>query len=222
MATHVRSLLVRGNKKLSQGIFHFDIPAGRTCPGKSRLCSAKCYAQKSRYAFPQVIERLAWNHEQSKLATFADRMVDELYRKGVLLMRWHCAGDVYSPTYARKMLEVMSRSDHTTFWFYTRSWRVETIFPLLKAISFLPNCKVWFSADCETGFPPEVPTNVRVAWMATEEDEDTQDAELVFLDPPLRTQRFTLPLVGTVCPTELPDGNPKGTTCATCRLCWRD
>jgi hypothetical protein len=113
--------------------------------------------------FPQVQERLSWNHEQSKRPDFVDRMVEELYRKGVLLMRWHCAGDVYSPTYGRKMLEVIGRSEHTTFWFYTRSWCVPTIFPILKAISFLPNCKVWFSADWETGFPPEVLENVRVA-----------------------------------------------------------
>jgi hypothetical protein len=120
------------------------------------------------------------------------------------------------------MLEVMSRSDHTTFWFYTRSWRVPTIFPLLKAISFLPNCKVWFSADCETGYPSEVPDGVRVAWMMTDEEQDTEDAELIFLLPSLRTGRIALPLAGTVCPSETPEGKQKGTTCASCRLCWRD
>lgn len=219
MAT-VRPLLVMGNDKLSQGVFHFDLPAIRTCPGKSKLCSGFCYATRSRFAFPQVQERLAWNFEQSKRSDFVDRMASELFRKGVLLMRWHCAGDVYSPTYARKLLEVMSRTDHTTFWFYTRSWRVETIFPLLKAMSFLKNCKVWFSADCETGYPPEVPENVRVAWMQTEEDEDTQASELIFRVPELR--RTPLPLLGTVCPPETPEGKKKGVTCATCRLCWRD
>jgi hypothetical protein len=218
----VRPLLVAGNDKLSQGVFHFDLPAIRTCPGRSKLCSGGCYATKSRYVFPQVIERLAWNHEQSKRTDFVDRMVNELYRKGVLLMRWHCAGDVYSPTYARKMLDVIGRSEHTTFWFYTRSWRVPTIFPLLKAISFKPNCKVWFSADAETGRPVEVPEGVRVAWMQTEEGEDTQASELIFLLPKLRTERIALPLVGTVCPPETPQGKARGTTCATCRRCWRD
>ena len=62
------------------------------------------------------------------------------------------------------MLEVIARSEHTQFWLYTRSWRVPTIFPVLKAISVLPNCKVWFSADAEAS-PAEVPDNVRVAWM---------------------------------------------------------
>lgn len=217
----VGPLLVQGNDKLSAGVFHFDLTAVRTCPDRSKLCSGLCYANRSRYLFPQVQGRLAWNFEQAKRTDFVDRVCDELYRKGVLLMRWHCAGDVYSPTYARKMLEVISRSDHTTFWFYTRSWRVPTIFPLLKAISFLPNCKVWFSADCETGYPPDVPDGVRVAWMMTEEEQSTEDAELVFLLPSLRTGRIALPLVGTVCPSETPEGKRKGTTCATRRLCWK-
>lgn len=210
-----------GNDKLSQAVYHFDLPALRTCPGKTKLCSGVCYANRSRYLFPQVQQRLAWNHEQSKRGDFVDRLTDELYRKGVLLMRWHCAGDVYSPTYARKMLEVIGRSEHTTFWFYTRSWRVPPIFPVLKAISALPNCKVWFSADCETGYPPEVPENVRVAWMQTEEDEDAEAAELIFLLPHLRRVKLPLPMLGTVCPAETPEGKEKGTTCATCRICWK-
>jgi hypothetical protein len=217
----IRSLLVQGNEKLSPGAFHFDLPPIRSCPGRSKLCSTHCYARRSRYAFPQVVDRLAWNFEQAKRSDFVDRMSAELYRKGVLLMRWHCAGDVFSPAYARKMLEVMARSEHTQFWFYTRSWRVDTIFPVLKAISALPNAKVWFSADAETGYPAEVPDNIRVAWMMTEEAEDTQEADLIFLLPKLRKEPIPLPMVGTVCPTETPKGKAKGTTCATCRLCWK-
>ena len=33
-----------------------------------------------------VQERLLWNYSQSKRTDFADRMVSELYRKGVLVM----------------------------------------------------------------------------------------------------------------------------------------
>ncbi len=216
-----RALLAQGNEKLSAGVFHFDLPAVRACPGKSRLCSSVCYATKGRYAFPQVRRRLAWALEQSKRRDFVDRLCRELYRKGVLLMRWHCAGDVYSPAYARKMLEVMARSDHTAFWLYTRSWRVPTIAPLVRAMAALPNCQVWLSADAETGDPPEVPANARVAWMATREDDDTSRAQLVFLDRPLR-KRIPLGMADKVCPTETPLGKERGTSCATCRFCWRD
>lgn len=214
----VRPLLVAGNDKLSAGVWHFDVPAKKCCPGRSQLCSRHCYAARNRFEYPQVKERLAWNFEQSKRSDFVDRMVDEMYRKGVILMRWFVSGDLYSPTMARKVLEIMGRSTHTTAWLYTRSWRVEKIFPVIKALSFLPNMHVWLSADKETGRPPEVPEHCRVAWMQTEVEEDTRGADLVFLVPHLR--RIELPMVGTVCPTETPEGKARGTSCATCRVCW--
>lgn len=217
MSRVIRPLLVAGNEKLSAGVFHFDIPAVQTCPGRSALCESRCYANRGRFVFPQVQERLEWNYAQSKRADFVDRMADELYRKGILLMRWHVAGDIYSPAYARKMLEVIGRSRHCTFWFYTRSWRVPTIFPVIRAISIMPNCKVWLSADSETGYPDEVPEGCRVAWMQTDELDGCEDADLVFLDRPLR--KVTLPMA-QVCPAETPLGKERGTTCATCRTCW--
>ena len=115
------------------------------------------------------------------------------------------------------MLEVIGRSPHCAFWLYTRSWRVPAIFPLIRAMSIMPNCQVWLSADAQTGAPPEVPDGCRVAWMQTGVGEDTRAADLVFLDRPLR--RLALPLAN-VCPTETPSGRERGTTCATCRLCW--
>ena len=217
-----RGLLVAGNEKLSAQAFHFDLPAGRTCPGRSRLCHGRCYARRGRYAFPQVQERLNWCFEQSKRDDFVGKMTDELYRKGVLLMRWHCAGDVYSPAYARKMLEVMEKSEHTSFWLYSRSWRVATICPILKDMAALNNCKLWFSVDAETGYPEEVPENVRVAWLQTEDGEDLEDADLVFLDLPLRKRPIPLTVLEKVCPAEIPEGKKKGVTCATCRYCWVD
>ena len=92
-----RGLLTQANQKLGDTLFHFDLPAVATCPGRSSLCESKCYARKSRFLFPQVQQRLAWNYEQCKRKDFTDRMVRELYRKGVLVCRWHVSGDVFSP-----------------------------------------------------------------------------------------------------------------------------
>jgi hypothetical protein len=217
----LRPLLVIGNEKLSESVAHFDLPAIRSCPGKSRLCSKLCYATKRRYKFPQVKERLEWAFAQSKRRDFADRMVNEIYRKGITLMRWHCSGDVFSPGYARKMLEVIGRSSHCTFWAYTRSWRVPTIFPLLKAISLMPNMTLWLSCDSETGYPPEVPDHARVCWMQTEEEEVVEKAELVFLDTSLRKLSLPLAVMDKVCPAETSEGQKRGVTCATCTTCFK-
>jgi Gene product 88 len=210
-----------GNDKLSPSVAHFDLPAGITCPGKSKLCYRRCYARRNRFAYPQVRERMRWSYEQSKRGDFALRMSDELYRMGIILMRWHVSGDIYSPGYARKMLEIVGRSLHTTFWLYTRSWRVKAIFPLVKALSLMPNMKLWLSADAETGYPDEVPAHARVAWMQVQPGEDVSDADLVFLDHPLRKQRIPLDLIDKVCPAETPAGKVRGTSCATCRICWQ-
>jgi protein gp88 len=217
----IRPLLVLGNDKLSPSVAHFDLPAGLTCPGKSKLCYRRCYARHNRFAYPQVQERLRWCYEQSKRGDFVNRMVGELYRKGIVIMRWHVSGDIFSQAYARKMLEIIGRSPHTTFWAYTRSWRVASIAPILQAISFMPNMKLWFSADMETGYPENIPDGVRVAWMQTLAAENTEDADLIFLDYPLRRQSLPLHVIDKVCPVEKPDGKKKGITCATCRFCWK-
>lgn len=221
MRTSQRSLCAPGNDKLSKSVFHFDLPAGLTCPGKSELCSSKCYARKGRFNFPQVQDRLNWCYEQSKRDDFVDRMVEEIYRNGILLMRWHCSGDVYSPAYARKVYDVIESSRHCEFWLYTRSWTVRTFDEVLDDISSLQNVKLWFSADNETGLPKAMPSNVRVAWLQTKWDEESLEADLIFLDHPLRKQIPPHEFVEKICPTETEAGKEQGISCATCGLCWR-
>jgi hypothetical protein len=215
----IRGLLVQGNDKLAAGIWHFDLMPIRTCPGRSKKCSGVCYARRGHFHLPQVKERLDWSFEQSKRPDFAEKMIDELYRKGVLVMRWHVAGDIYSPAYARKMFEVMKDSPQCSFFFYTRSWRVEKIEPEIRAITFLPNVKVWYSADEETDVPANLPQEVRVAWMQAKMDDEPPEADLIFRVPSLR--KMPLPLAVTVCPTETEAGKDRGTTCSTCGICWR-
>ncbi len=219
----MRALLVMGNDKLSPQVAHFDLPAGGSCcPGKSKLCHKRCYARRSRFTFPQVQARLRWNYQQAQRADFVPRMVNELFRRGIVLMRWHVSGDVSSPAYARKMLEIMGQSQHTSFWAYTRSWRVKAIYPILKAMSFMPNMKLWFSVDAETGYPEEIPQGVRLAYLQADAEEEAEDADLVFLDRPLRAERLPLAVLSKVCPTDTPAGKHRGVTCATCQFCWRD
>lgn len=218
MAAHVRGLLVQSNQKLGGSVYHFDLPAVRTCPGRSKLCERSCYARSGRFVFPQVIERLNWCLEQSKRDDFSGRMTDELYRKGVLVMRWHVSGDIGTPCYARKILEVANASPQVTFWCYTRSWRVPPIAEVLWEIAALDNFCLWLSADDETGYPPLVPEGVRVAWMQTDETPDR--ADLVFATRPVRKDgaRINLDLI---CPTELDAGKRAGTTCSSCQFCFR-
>lgn len=222
MSATVRSLLVQGNDKLSQAIFHWDLPAALTCPGSTELCRSRCYSLRGRYLFPQVQERLQFCYEMSKRKDFASLMIEEIRRKGAAFVcRIHCAGDYYNARYVRKWIEIVSACNTTRFFGYSRSWRVQAVYPALAELSQLPNMQLFFSTDAETGEPPELPPGVKVAHMMTDREETIPEVDLVFLDYPLRkeaTERIGLTLV---CPHEVGDNRLNGTNCGTCGFCWR-
>jgi hypothetical protein len=219
VAKVIRPLLVVSNDKLGGSVWHFDLPAVKTCPGRSKLCTSHCYARRSRFVFPQVQDRLTWCFEQSKRKDFAAILTDELYRKGVLLCRLHVSGDVYSPAYARKLLAVVQASPQVTFWMYTRSYRVPQIAEVLWELAACENFSLWLSADDETGYPPCVPERVRVAWMQT--GESPEQADLVFATKEVRKDATRISL-DLLCPAETDAGKRAGTTCSSCQFCWRE
>lgn len=76
---------------------------------------------------PNVKRRLEWCLMQSKRADFARRMIAEIKRKGVLVLRIHCAGDFMNEEYAEKWLSIMKACPRVRFYFYSRSWRIPEI-----------------------------------------------------------------------------------------------
>ena len=218
MSGVVRGLFTQSNQKLGKSVFHFDLPAGKvSCPGRTPTCSSECYAQRGRFNFPQVQDRLRYNLWASKRDDFVPRAVSELYRKGALAVRWMVSGDVYSPAFARKLVAITSATPFAVHWLYTRSWRIPAIESVLRDLAQVENVSVWYSADQDAA-PMDVPPRVRVAYMkADEQDYPAGNADLVFLVQKLR--RVTLPLAN-VCVQETPAGREAGVTCATCQLCF--
>ncbi len=210
----VRPLLSVGNGKLGSSIYHFDLPAVRTCPGRSAVCEQACYATQGRFVFPQVRERLAWCYQQSRRGDFAPRLVQEIRRKGVLVVRLHVSGDFYDAAYAAKWLAVMRQCPRVRFYFYTRSWRVPGIAAVLEQMAALRCCRAWYSIDHATGVPERVPAGVRLAYLQVTEGERPELVDLLFRVRRLRRQ--ALPLV---CPHETPQG--RETNCGHCGRCWR-
>ncbi len=219
MAT-VRALLALGNAKLGRAIHHFDLPAVQTCPGRSAVCESVCYARSGRFHSDLVRERLRWCLRQSQRADFADRMVSEVRRKGALVVRVHVSGDFYDAEYAQKWLAVFRRCRAATFYFYSRSWRVAGIEPVLAAMAALENVRAWYSADADTGLPDPLPPGARVAWLQAAANDPVL-GDLVFRDRPVRAElrpRFGLPVV---CPNETPAGRRAEVNCGNCGHCWR-
>jgi hypothetical protein len=215
--SNVLNLLQQGNTKLGENIYHFSIPAWQTCPGRSAACRA-CYAMQGRYRIHMVQDALQRCYQASLEEDFAQRMIREVHRRWCRVVRIHVAGDYFSAEYAEKWLEIIRRCPDTTFYAYTRSWRVADIFSVLVEMASLDNFRLWFSADSDTGTPPVV-EGVRVAWMMQTAEELIEDADLIFRDKPLRQEKVRRIGLTLVCPTE--SGSDTYTDCGVCKFCWR-
>lgn len=202
----MRHLLQLGNKKLGEGIHSWSLPAIETCPGRSDICQASCYATKGKFLYPVVKDKLKWNLEQAHREDFTLRMIAEIQSRGPLVVRVHVSGDFFSKDYAIKWLLVMEECLTTRFYWYSRSWRVPEIRPVLEHMARRSNCTGWMSTDAETG-----PTKGKQAYLQTAADDLPEKADVVFRVRKLRR----LPALPIVCPAE----TQKGGTCGTCQRC---
>jgi hypothetical protein len=145
-------------------------------------------------------------------------MVAEIAANAVRTLRVHVAGDFWSAAYAKAWLAIARRCPDTRFFVFTRSWRVPAIRPVLEELARLPNVRLFWSLDAATGLPGRVPPQVRLAYMALDEDDlPPLDADLVFVDAPLRRERRVRMAGVLVCPME--NGTGWHGTCEKCRLC---
>jgi hypothetical protein len=187
----------------------------------SPTCRTHCYAVAVERYRPAVITKYRRNLRDSRRRDFVRRVVAFLIAHRVRVIRIHTAGDFYSARYARKWLTIMRRSTRTTFYFYTRSWRIPEIKTVIDRMSRLRNCVVWYSCDRDTGVPADVSAFVRLAWLSVSEDDAPPlGVDLVFRIRRLR--RRPVPLNSApVCPAE--DGVPRSrrVTCDLCTRCWR-
>ncbi len=216
----------RGNTKLGAGVYTFSIPAKKTCPDQSKTCARVCYAARGRYYTDAVQKSLQANHAATKRSDF-DRLASaELITKKAKLVRWHPAGDLHSPAYAKAVVRIFRTCPETTFWLYTRGWRSPKLRPILKQMASLRNVRLWFSADAETGLPKNVPARVRVAWLMTARDEiPPKSVDLVFRTKkvkkvPAQTVASKDGSESVVCPTETGLPGADRVTCESCKKCF--
>src|SRR5262249_20087030 len=141
-----RNLLTRGNRKLGESIHAWSIPAVDTCPGRSPLCERLCYARSGHFRLEAGQERLEHHLDCALAADFERQVAAEVKRRRIQTVRIHVAGDFFSPEYVRKWVRVARRCPKTTFYAYTRSWRVPEIVPALAELAALENVRLWYSA----------------------------------------------------------------------------
>ena len=215
-------MLTPGNSKLGgRRIWGFALPSGTpgTCPGMSPTCSAHCYARAVERLRPAGAAMYRRNLRASRRRDFVRRVVAFLIAHRVRVVRIHVGGDFGSARYARKWLTIVRRSPRVRFFFYTRSWRVPAVKAVIDQMSALPNCVSWYSCDGDTGVPADVPTGVRLAWLAVTEDGVPPGVDLVFRVRALR-RRPVAPRGPPVCPTEDGVRRLRRVTCDVCGRCW--
>lgn len=213
----IRSLLSASVGKLGEGIHSWSLPAVVTCPGRSTTCEQVCYSNgRGRYRFQQVRERLAWNWDQAQKPSFPDRVVAEIGRKGVQVLRIHCSGDFATRQYADYWLHVMRKKPRPRYYFYSRSWRCADIAPALEQMALLKCCRAWYSTDMDTGTPAVIPVGVRLAFLQTEVGQEPELLDLRFAVRKLRKKRLGLTML---CPNELEQKAAQN--CGDCSKCFR-
>ena len=214
------NLLSRGNEKIGNDIYAFNLPAVTTCPGMSSACACCCYAQRGRWLFPNVQRALAWNLRIAQQPHFVDEVVEEVRRRQVRVLRIRASGDFFDEPYTRKWADVLDLSPRVKAYAYTRSWRIPDMRMALEELATLRNFRLWYSADRDTGIPTDVPDGVRISWLQLDANDPVPDGvHLVFRNHPIRRipqQRIGL---AVVCPTER--GRKHSKTCTTCGICWR-
>lgn len=225
----MRHLLAQGNAKVGRGVYVWNLPVYKTCPGSTDLCRSVCYADRGYFRYPRNRALNEARLQAAESDDFVDAMRRELDGRGVTLLRLHSSGDFFSSPYIRKWEAILGSTPAVRAWAYTRSWRLPDLLPDLKTLAKLPNMRLQFSADQETGLPPLV-EGVEVNFLQVEEEvisDATGQVKLVWRtrrEGRAVAKRLALPLAPTpalICPNYQGTGDRAGhsVTCEQCRFC---
>jgi len=213
----------RGNRKLGRFIWQWSLPAGlgHICIGATVACLAICYAMQSHYNHKTVKTSLANNYKLSLTDFFVGFILGCLLLFKIRTVRIHAAGDFYSPEYVEKWTEIATRRPDVTFYAYTRSWRNrdgsinDSMVQAFSKFAALPNARLWYSCDKNTGEPPSTSHVMRCYLQGSDDDIPDYSVDLFFRNKRksvVKQVRSTI-----VCPVE--NGTTK-TTCSACKLCY--
>ncbi len=99
-------------------MFHFPIFRGENLSRSVEACTSNRYA-RSRFVFPQVIERLLLVLRAEQADDFATRLTDELYRKECFVWPASRLGRFLQPCSCAEAAHRRSASPQVAFWCYT-------------------------------------------------------------------------------------------------------
>jgi|TARA_R110000824_G_scaffold171397_4_gene348940 hypothetical protein len=213
-------MLAKGNTKLGNSIYSFNIPAMDTCPGKSPVCVILCYATRRRFKGGIVRAAHARNLDDAKAVGFADKMIEEIKKKKPKVVRIHAAGDFFGIRYIRAWIKIVKACPNVTFYAYTRSWVMDMLLGPIKELASLSNFDMWFSCDRAMGKPPKI-RGIRSCYLAeNDEDKPRFKVNLVFREKRNTQIKKYGRYASQVCPVEQGIERQAKITCGKCTICF--
>ena len=190
-------------------------------------CRAVCYGIRSDERGSAAAARAKTNFTIANRSDFADIMIGAIYESGVVALRIHSIGDIFSEAYFRAWTTIVSTCRDVRFWCYSRAWRKPAFVPLLAKLASCntKNLLLWLSVDQCAFAPPKVLTdmpNTRVCGLLLhDEDHPQTPCSLLFRASRDRVRVPLMALDGmNICPHEngIPT-TPKNDRCIRCRIC---
>lgn len=196
-----------GNRKLKSSkdvkFLIWNLPAVVTCPYRTAMCSAACYAIKAEKAYPDVLPARNYNFELSKTDFFVDfmsRLFHEIAKKAAykkakwILVRIHESGDFYSVEYMKKWFDIAENCKdikNMLFMAYTKSLPFYDTLKGNKPLNFVVRGSVW---------------------------DDTSDEQLALI------KKYNLPIYTAYEPGKFPKNYKKCSCvdCGKCQMCYKE
>jgi len=143
------NLLIRGNSKMGNKVFLFNLPAKVTCTPTSWCLEGRdgepaCYALRGRGLWPSSLKGGTQRLELSKKPDFVDKVVESINKKQVKYFRLHSSGDFYSNDYVEKWINIAKQCPSTLFRTTTRR---RDLTDTIQELNSLPNFIVRESLD---------------------------------------------------------------------------
>lgn len=114
----------KGNRKLPNTTLIWNLPAGKTCPNKTKECEKYCYAKKAENIYPQVLPFRERNYRISKFKYFKEIVINYLLNikdNTWNTLRIHESGDLFNQRYLDDWIDITKKFQDKTFYAYTKS-----------------------------------------------------------------------------------------------------
>lgn len=149
----------------------FSLSRSSSCIHKTATCWQVCYGRGIRYQSttqkekrernfrtqfllhaggPELLaENLALLVDQARPVDWVTARITGEPTNVPWSVRIHDVGDFYSIEYTQAWIQTVQARPQCRFWFYTRSFVDDALFPHLTELAEQPNCRGWISVDAD-------------------------------------------------------------------------